>query len=42
MILETKKRYEDADRIRDKLDSKGIELKDEPHKTIWLKTEEHN
>ena len=34
------KQFEDADRIRDKLSAKGIELKDEVQKTIWLKTEE--
>ena len=33
------KRYEDSDRIRDKLASKGIELKDEANKTIWIKSE---
>ena len=33
------KKYEDADRIRDKLASKGIELKDEAQKTIWIKSE---
>ena len=33
------KRFEDADHIRDKLASKGIELKDEASKTIWIKTE---
>ena len=33
------KRYEDADHIRDKLASKGIELKDEAQKTIWIKSE---
>ncbi len=31
------KRYEDADGIRDKLAAKGIELKDEIHRTIWMK-----
>jgi len=33
------KRYEDADGIRDKLAAKGIELKDEIHRTIWMKKE---
>jgi cysteinyl-tRNA synthetase len=33
------KRYEDADGIRDKLTAKGIELKDEIHRTIWMKKE---
>ena len=36
------KQFEDADRIRDKLASKGIELKDEAQKTIWLKTEDQH
>jgi cysteinyl-tRNA synthetase len=34
-----KKMYEEADGIRDKLDAKGIELKDEIHQTIWMKKE---
>ena len=33
------KMYEEADDIRDKLDAKGIELKDEIHQTIWIKKE---
>jgi len=33
------KMYEEADDIRDKLDAKGIELKDEIHQTIWMKKE---
>ena len=33
------KKYEEADGIRDKLDAKGIELKDEIHQTIWMKKE---
>jgi len=33
------KKYEDADGIRDKLDAKGIELKDEIHQTVWMKKE---
>ena len=33
------KRYEDADGIRDKLAAKGIELKDEIHRTVWMKKE---
>ena len=37
--LRNQKKYEDADHIRDKLASKGIEIKDEAHKTIWIKTE---
>jgi len=31
--------YEESDAIRDKLAAKGIELKDEIQKTIWLKEE---
>ncbi len=34
-----KKMYEEADQIREKLLSKGIELKDEIHQTIWIKME---
>jgi len=33
------KKYQEADGIRDKLDAKGIELKDEIHQTIWMKKE---
>jgi len=33
------KKYAEADGIRDKLDAKGIELKDEIHQTIWMKKE---
>ncbi len=33
------KMYEESDAIRDKLAAKGIELKDEIQKTIWLKEE---
>ena len=33
------KMYEEADGIRDKLDAKGIKLKDEIHQTIWMKKE---
>ena len=33
------KMFEDADRIRVKLAANGIELKDEIHQTIWIKTE---
>ena len=33
------KMYEESDAIRDKLAAKGIELKDEIQKTIWLKKE---
>ena len=33
------KMYQEADDIRDKLDAKGIELKDEIHQTIWMKKE---
>jgi len=33
------KKFEDADRIRVKLAANGIELKDEIHQTIWIKTE---
>ena len=31
--------YEESDQIREKLSSKGIELKDEIHQTIWMKKE---
>jgi len=34
-----KKMYEGADEIREKLSSKGIEIKDEVNKTIWIKKE---
>jgi cysteinyl-tRNA synthetase len=34
-----KKMYEEADQIREKLSSKGIELKDEIHQTVWMKKE---
>ena len=33
------KKYEESDAIRDKLAAKGIELKDEIQKTIWMKKE---
>jgi len=33
------KKYEEADEIRDKLAAKDIELKDEIHRTIWMKKE---
>ena len=31
--------YEESDAIRDKLAAKGIELKDEIQKTVWMKEE---
>jgi len=34
-----KKMYEEADGIREKLSAKGIEIKDEINKTIWIKKE---
>ena len=34
-----KKKYEEADEIREKLSAKGIEIKDEINKTIWIKKE---
>ena len=37
--LRSQKKWEDADHIRDKLSSKGIEIKDEANKTIWIKSE---
>ena len=37
--LRNQKKYEDSDRIRAELASKGIELKDEAGKTIWIKSE---
>lgn len=34
-----KKMYDEADQVREKLSSKGIEIKDEIHQTIWMKKE---